>query len=81
VRCCTEHHEHDGNIALNKLVRSSRKTVDDILDQLDEYQVHLGPASKVHKSRIKDSISEIKFALFKRDDITKWERNPMSHGL
>jgi hypothetical protein len=81
VRRCAEQHEQDGGMALNELVRHSRRTIDDTFDQLDEYQAHLGPAPKVHKSRIKDSISKIKFALFKQDDIAKWENKTMDHSL
>jgi hypothetical protein len=61
-------------------VRACEDGIDDILKELDEYQSHLGPASKVHKSRVKDSIYKIKFILFKEEDVEEWERKMITHA-
>lgn len=80
VRQFAEQNEGDANPALTGLVRACEDGIDDILKELDEYQSHLGPASKVHKSRVKDSIYKIKFLLFKEEDIEEWERKMITHA-
>jgi len=80
VRRYAENNQDEENAVLAGLVRASQDGIDDILDELDEYQSHLGPANKIHKSRVKDSISKIKFVLFTEGDIEKWERRMMMHG-
>lgn len=69
-----EQNGDDANPALVGLVRACEDGIDDILKELDEYQSRLGPANKIHKSRVKDSIYKIKFALLKEEDIEEWER-------
>lgn len=81
VRRYAEQHRNEGGAALDELVRVCRSAIDDILAQLDEYQKHLGPANKVHKDRLKDSASKIKFSLFKKDDIAKWQNTLSIHSL
>jgi hypothetical protein len=58
---CAKQNNDERNQGLAELIRVSRGAIDDILEKLDEYQRHLGPASKLYKSRVKDPLYKIKF--------------------
>ena len=55
------------------IVNAGRDKIDGILDQLDSYQGHLGPASKLDKTRFLDTISKIKFTIFREKEIAGWQ--------
>ena len=70
---CERQGDERAKAAFLPIIDASREKIDSILEQLDGYQKHLGPASKLYKSRVTDTISKIKFTLFREKDILGWQ--------
>ena len=70
-----DRNDEESIAAFLPIVNASREKIDSILKQLDGYQKHLGPASKLYKSRLTDGIFKIKFNLFEEKDILGWQNS------
>lgn len=66
---------------IRRIISDCRAKIDDVLNQIDEYQKRLGPAHKIYSSRARDSIAKIRFHLFRKNDIANWQRSLYAHTM